>query len=280
MKRFLLGLTCLFSLMLSSAQGTEQRIGVFVGIDRYCHKEYSRLGVAVRDVKAVAKRMEPTLDTIIELHDEKATCRAIEQLFLNDLPEISQPGDTIFVVWSGHGDRCPDENGDEEDGYDEFLCPHDVRRGNPETYILDDKLLTWVRRLDDRQFVFILDTCYSGGMTKAEPPTFDFFGDETTGAGPDGPMKHVVFASSAGGEKSHVHGSRKYSVFTFYLLEFLDLENDGDLKEAYRYVTPRIIHHLREYHKNRNNGGAALFYPVSRKICLKARSPTGNRQSQ
>lgn len=39
-----------------------------------------------------------------------------------------QPGDSLFFHFSGHGSQQYDRNGDEEDGYDETICPTDFRR--------------------------------------------------------------------------------------------------------------------------------------------------------
>jgi Caspase domain len=49
----------------------------------------------------------------------------------------SQPGDSIFLHYSGHGTKVPDQNGDEEDGYDEALVPSDYTSAG---IILDDDL--------------------------------------------------------------------------------------------------------------------------------------------
>ena len=39
----------------------------------------------------------------------------------------SQPGDTVWIHYSGHGGRLEDQDGDEEDGYDETLIPVDFQ---------------------------------------------------------------------------------------------------------------------------------------------------------
>ena len=33
------------------------------------------------------------------------------------ITQYSQPGDVVFLHYSGHGSRLPDQDGDEEDGY-------------------------------------------------------------------------------------------------------------------------------------------------------------------
>jgi hypothetical protein len=46
---------------------------------------------------------------------------------LNDLVLSSEPGDFLFVHYSGHGTRLPAETGEEDDtGYDECIVPCDM----------------------------------------------------------------------------------------------------------------------------------------------------------
>ncbi len=49
----------------------------------------------------------------------------------------SQPGDAIFLHYSGHGSKIEDDNNDEDDGYDEVLVPLDFQK---EGMIRDDDL--------------------------------------------------------------------------------------------------------------------------------------------
>lgn len=49
----------------------------------------------------------------------------------------SQPGDSIFLHYSGHGSHVRDDDGDEEDGFDEVLVPLDFQSAG---MIRDDDL--------------------------------------------------------------------------------------------------------------------------------------------
>jgi len=53
-------------------------------------------------------------------------------------------GDTLVLHYSGHGANVPDKNGDEADGRDEILCPHDLDWKDPLT---DDWLRITFNRL-------------------------------------------------------------------------------------------------------------------------------------
>ena len=49
----------------------------------------------------------------------------------------AQPGDSLFLLYSGHGGSQRDGGGDEADGRDEYMCPVDILSG---AKILDDEL--------------------------------------------------------------------------------------------------------------------------------------------
>lgn len=48
------------------------------------------------------------------------TRRNMEDAFKR-IVEYSQPGDVVFIHYSGHGSRVVDTSGDEDDGYDETI---------------------------------------------------------------------------------------------------------------------------------------------------------------
>jgi len=75
--------------------------------------------------------------------------------------DYSQPGDVVFIHYSGHGGRVVDTSGDEADGYDETLIPLDFQRAGQ---ILDDDLY---KRLVTKMgkgvtVVVLMDSCHSG----------------------------------------------------------------------------------------------------------------------
>jgi uncharacterized caspase-like protein len=57
--------------------------------------------------------------------NEQATRQNLEQALTGWLPQTTRPGDTVIVYFSGHGMKARDESGDEADGEDEVLLPHD-----------------------------------------------------------------------------------------------------------------------------------------------------------
>lgn len=73
----------------------------------------------------------------------------------------SQPGDTVWIHYSGHGGRLEDQDGDEEDGFDETLIPLDFQRNGQ---IRDDDLLAHLVKpmAAGVTMTCLMDCCHSG----------------------------------------------------------------------------------------------------------------------
>jgi len=92
---------------------------------------------------------------------------------LNDLVNNAQPGDTLIFHYSGHGSQVPDLEGDEEDGYDETICPIDfinrrtiivngIRR-TVDSEITDDEIHGIISNIPKNvNFLMLSDSCHSG----------------------------------------------------------------------------------------------------------------------
>ncbi|KAJ0042685.1 hypothetical protein Pint_17136 [Pistacia integerrima] len=79
---------------------------------------------------------------------------------LNDLVRSAEPGDLLFVHYSGHGTRLPAETGEDDDtGYDECIVPCDMN------LITDDDFRDFVDKIPEGCRVTIVsDSCHSGGL--------------------------------------------------------------------------------------------------------------------
>jgi hypothetical protein len=115
----------------------KRRFGVFFGVSQYefntekeqisqgkdklnlptCHRDARKLAEVLREVGQLKDAQVYT--------NELATRENFEKAVTGWLPSVSQPGDTVVIYFSGHGMQAADDNGDETDGRDEFLIPHD-----------------------------------------------------------------------------------------------------------------------------------------------------------
>ncbi|KAL9227049.1 hypothetical protein vseg_002790 [Gypsophila vaccaria] len=82
------------------------------------------------------------------------------RLALRNLIHNAQPGDVLFVHYSGHGTRLPAETGDSDDtGFDECIVPTDMN------LITDDDFKELVCNVPDGcRLTVVSDSCHSGGL--------------------------------------------------------------------------------------------------------------------
>jgi len=93
------------------------------------------------------ENIEPTRDNILAAYRQ--------------IVEQSEAGDVVFSHYSGHGGQMEDEDGDEDDGFDETLCPVDYESAGQ---IVDDDLFQcFVRPMKAGVTVTcLMDCCHSG----------------------------------------------------------------------------------------------------------------------
>jgi hypothetical protein len=94
-----------------------------------------------------------------EQASKEAILAALEEMIVN-----GEPGDTLVFTNSSHGTYLADESGDEQDKYDEAICPYDCK----ENLIVDDELREIFNKLKPEvSFSMISDSCHSGNLHKA-----------------------------------------------------------------------------------------------------------------
>ena len=148
----------------TSAKGGNKR-ALCVGINDYPGTG-SDLAGCVNDARDWKRVLEQRGYEVAVLLDGRAT-RANVASALTALIGEARPGDSLVFTFSGHGSWLPDESGDEPDGRDEMLCPHDVSRGQ---YLMDDALAEiFERKPAGARFYFISDSCHSGTVAKFMP---------------------------------------------------------------------------------------------------------------
>ncbi len=155
-----------------------EKWALLIGIDKYKHEgsqpRFSNLAGCVND----AMDMENLLigkfgfkkDNIKMLINEQAKHSAIVQTFQDHLIGNAQKDDIVVVHFSGHGSQMKDISGDEPDGYDETIVPHDTRDSNGEIFdISDDEINGLLSELNKRtkNITLIIDACHSGTATRA-----------------------------------------------------------------------------------------------------------------
>lgn len=164
------------------------RIALCIGINDYPGTD-SDLSGCVNDARDWGAVLAARGYSVTTLLDRKATGAAIRDA-IRSVVEATRPGDTAVVQFSGHGSFVPDVDGDEPDGTDECLCPHDVGANGP---ITDDELFEiYAARARGARIVMISDSCHSGTVARFAPVTTP---PTTTGKHP--PQRKVRFLPPA-----------------------------------------------------------------------------------
>ncbi|EWT02335.1 Caspase-1, p20 [Intrasporangium oryzae NRRL B-24470] len=146
---------------------------LLIGINHYAIPNIPNADLrgCVNDVNNIAAALKDcygfTDADITMLTDEQATKAAMEAA-ITSLVTTAAAGDVLYLHYSGHGSNVPDTNGDESDGRDEILCPHDLDFNDPLT---DDWLRTTFDRLDPAaSLTVVMDCCHSGTNTREPIP--------------------------------------------------------------------------------------------------------------
>ena len=178
-KTFLSGLLLSGAALLptvSHAQdAANQKLALVVGISDYQHGGAAKAGwwnlhaqndaMALRQV--LQERFGFAAQDIQTLSDAQATRQNIVQAFETQLIARAKPGDIVVFHFSGHGQRVPDDNGDEADGMDESLVPYDAisqkASEGAKTNLRDDQLDDLLGRL--RQKMLGPDGKLKGNIT-------------------------------------------------------------------------------------------------------------------
>ncbi|MFZ4396916.1 MAG: caspase family protein, partial [Kiritimatiellia bacterium] len=146
---------------------------------------------------------------------KRPTRANIEQAF-RDLRGKTKPGDSVFVLLSGHGSQQPDipTSGDiEPDGLDEIFLPADIgdwdaTNKTVRNAIVDDDMHAWISMLVSNgvSVMAIFDSCNSGTMTRdATIPEASVRRVDMASLVPESARKGVV---SRGTEKTGPSGSK------------------------------------------------------------------------
>lgn len=149
--------------------------GLLVGINY--RGTSCELGGCINDVKSVKNLIlsnypDAKLELLTDDTQEKPTRDNILRK-LTQLVNDSVAGDILIFHYSGHGSQVKDIHGDEDDGYDETICPIDFMKPRIITYnglkynvdsqIIDDEINEILIKVPrDAKLLMLSDSCHSG----------------------------------------------------------------------------------------------------------------------
>jgi len=137
-----------------------------IGINNYPGTHMDLRG-CVNDASDWTQALQARGFAVTTLLDAQATKAAMVQAMTN-LIASGVAGDSLVISFSGHGTYVPDTDGDEVDGLDEALCPHDIQTHNAP--LIDDEIRAlFATRKPGVRVVLIADSCHSGTVNRAAP---------------------------------------------------------------------------------------------------------------
>lgn len=140
------------------------RYALCVGINNYPGTDMDLSG-CVNDARDWAAALEARGFRARTLLDAEATRKRMVES-ITELIAQARSGDSLVITFSGHGSYELDAEGDEANGFDQALCPHDVNtRG--EALVDDDLRRMFERRAARVRLLLVADSCHSGSVNRA-----------------------------------------------------------------------------------------------------------------
>ncbi len=157
----------------------ETRRALVIGLGRQLDPAWNKIN-GDRDVPLVTDMLVRNgFSDIATLINTAATKAAIVAQ-LQALADRAEPGDLVYVHFSGHGQRVTDLDGDEADGLDEAWIPYDAFQAYSATYhgekhLTDDEVGRYMSAIHAKvgangTVAVVVDACHSGDSTRAFTP--------------------------------------------------------------------------------------------------------------
>ena len=238
---------------------------LLVGINRHADPAFDLQG-AVNDARNMHELLTGYLGfeagQVRVLTDAEATREAILREAREWLVEGTRPGARALLYFAGHGYHQADDDGDETDGRDEALVPHDARlvsgSGEPPRFanlILDDEVGALFDDLSDRQGYLIVDACHSGTITRALSLAPDPRAVRTVALRLG--VKPRAGTRSADGRQGFVERAGRLVAWTAVQSHQLALE-DLEAPQRQGFFTGRFVRGIGEKAADRNGDGRVV----------------------
>lgn len=267
-------------------ESTRGRRALLIAISQYRNPAWNLDGpsndLAVM-YRALTEQFGFGRDDIEILRDEEATRDGILAGF-DRLIDRTRDDDIVVVFYAGHGSQMTCREGDEADGMDETLVPHDSGREGLEDGssdnkdITDDELHEILQRIGARTSytTLIFDCCHAGTITRdpfatklrsiesderdpdelpPSPIQTDAVTRSTRNAGPAGFLtlsdKYVLIAGCADGERSAEKrvGRDHFGALTWYLTREIAQATPGTTyRDVFERITGRVTADRAEQH--------------------------------
>lgn len=163
--------------LLCSTGALAARHALLIGVSDYAPSGLRNLPGARQDIVLMKgllmRRLHFQPAEIRVLLDGEATHSGMERAFA-DLARAVQPGDSVYIHYSGHGSQTPDFNDTDQErgGVDQTLVGHGARSpgatGLDRYDVLDDEVNRWLAPIAAKagELVYVADACHSASSTR------------------------------------------------------------------------------------------------------------------
>lgn len=234
---------------MSSLPATAARHALLIGIQNYLDTPHFR-GRGIQQLAGphndivilkellLSERFQFPQKNINTLLDEQATHTGIEKAF-QDLAARVQPGDFVYVHFSGHGSEHDNFDDEEISGMDQTW----VTYGSPDTGskdsrdIIDDQINIWLSKIGTTtdNIVFVSDSCHSGSVSRGLLPGVRAIGKDNRpypGITRSDNLKPVGIRIGASGDTENAYeyrvGGKVYGRFTWHWAQSLSMIKPGE----------------------------------------------------
>lgn len=207
---------------------------VVIGVERY-RQQLPSADFAASDARLVAKYFQGLglpPENVAVLTNDGATRGDMEKYLERWLANRVEPGDAVFVYYSGHGAPNPTTG-------DAYLVPFD---GDPmyldQTAYPLNRLYGALAKLPSKNVTVVLDSCFSGTggrsvIAKGARPLVQV--KAMSGI----PPELTVLAAASANQISQSYQSQSHGLFTYWFLKGL-AAHSADMKKVFDFAAPEV----------------------------------------
>jgi len=235
--------------------GKGEKWALLIGIEKYDDGEINPLRYTVSDVKALHEvlidkergmfKSEKVKLLTSDSKDKRSKPTKVNILFyLKEwLGQNVKEEDTVLIYFSGHGAVWENKK---------YLLPIDTDTFYMPAYAIDNReFIEGIDNLKSKKVITILDSCHSGGVSRAGKGIGDFLPEDFYTEFETSEGK-VTLASCKGSEQSFEWPEKQHGVFTYYLIEGLTgAANKDDQAVTFSEVAEYVYEKVKKWAKEK-----------------------------
>lgn len=221
-----------------------QKYALLIGID-YSGSSHLPLDYTGNDALKFGQILEKNYGFVVDyLTSKEKTTKKYILSFFDALKDKKYKFEQLIIFFSGHGEQDPNSF---EIGY---LIPSDCEMGKLTTTAIDMAIIQNLSKtINAKQILFIIDACYSG--IAGSYTNMDLSGIKNLNKNL---RARQIMTAGRSGQTAKIYPSLKLSIYTYYLINALDFENeyiradqnsDGEITlwELQNYVEKKVTNH-------------------------------------